>query len=91
MGVKHGLGKAARLEQAETQKHRVAHTSPDCIADVIHKGDVLYQHGIDRHADNYQKCLEAQCQQRADVVLSHAAPFLAQHGCHGNRGDGGHK
>ena len=60
MGVKHGLGKAARLEQAETQKYRVAHTSPDGIADVIHNSDILHKHSIDRHADYDQKRLETE-------------------------------
>ena len=90
MCIEHGLGKAARFEQAEAQQHRVAHASPDGVDDVIHKRDVLHQNRVNSNADDNQKRLEAQRQQRTDVVLSHAAPFLAHHGRHrngGNRGD----
>ena len=60
------------------------------VDDVIHKRDVLHQNGVDGNADDNQKCLEAQRQQGTDVILPHAAPFLAHHGRHwdgGNRGD----
>ena len=90
MCIEHGLGKAARFEQAEAQQHRVAHASPDGVDDVIHKRDILHQNGVDGNADDNQERLEAQRQQGADVVLPHAAPFLAHHGRHwdgGNRGD----
>ena len=37
----------ARLEQAETQQNRIAHTAPDCAGYVVHGGDILDQHRID--------------------------------------------
>ena len=88
MCVEYGFGQAAGLEQRKTQQHGIAHTAPDRHDDVLLGGDVLHQYGVDRYTDDNQKCLEAQSQQAAQVVLAHAAPFLAHHGRHR---DGGHR
>ena len=58
---------------------------------IVLRGDVLHQYGVNRHADNDEKCLEPQSQQAPQVVLSHSAPFLAHHGCHWNGCHRGHK
>ena len=59
-----------------------------CCYNVVLGGDVLHQHGVDRHTDDNEERLEAQGQQAAQVVLAHAAPFLAHHGRHR---DGSHR
>ena len=88
MCVEYGFGQAAGFEQCEAQQHGIAHAAPDRHDDVLLGGDVLHQYGVDCHADDNQKRLEAQRQQAAQVVLAHAAPFLAHHGRHR---DGGHR
>ncbi len=49
----------ARLEQHETQKHRVAHSPPNCADGVATGGDALDEHGIDRHAHQDEQPLES--------------------------------
>ena len=60
VGIEYGAGKAAGFEQAEAEQHCVAHAGPDGVADLPGYGDVLHQHGVDRHADHNEKCLKAQ-------------------------------
>ena len=91
MGIENTLVKGTGLKQAETQQYRVAHAGPDGCADVVDGGDVLHQHCVDGHADDDEKRLEAQGQQRSEIILPHVAPFLSQHGRHGNGRDGSHK
>lgn len=43
MRREHGFTDAAGLEQAEAQKHRVAHAAPDCTGDVRSGSNVLYE------------------------------------------------
>ena len=73
------------------QKNRIAHTAPNRHNHIFLRSDVLYQYSINRHTDNNEKCLESQRQQGAQIVLAHAAPFLAHHGSHGDGCNGCHK
>ena len=81
-------GDTPRFEQAVAQQHRIAHAGPNRHDNVILGGNVLHQHGVDRHTDDNEERLEAQGQQTAQIVLAHAAPFLTHHGRHR---DGGHR
>ena len=87
MGIEYGAGKAAGFEQAEAEQHRVTHAGPDGGAYIGGYGDVLHQHRVDRHTDHNEKCLKAQGEQGAQIVLSHLTPFPV---CHGRHGDGCH-
>ena len=44
----------------------------------------LYQHGVNRHADEDEKALKAQCEQAFQVVLPHVALLVVAEGCHGD-------
>ena len=78
-------------EQGEAQQYRVAHASPDGVADVRADGNVLHKGSIDRHADNNEKGLESQRKQGAKVILSHVAALFGEHRCHRDRSNGGHE
>ena len=91
MCIEHGFCEAAGLKERKAQQYRIAHTAPDGHDDVGFGGDTLHQHGVDCHTDDDEKCLEAQGNQRAQIVLAHAAPFLAHHGGHWDGGHRGHK
>ena len=75
MGAHDRFGQASGLEEREAQQHRVAHDAPDAPDDVICKGDRLDQHRIDADADHDQKALEAQSEQRSQIVLADVALF----------------
>lgn len=77
------------LKERKAQQDRIAHAAPDGHNDVGFGGNTLHQHGVDRHTDDDEKCLEAQGDQRAQIVLAHTAPFLAHHGGHGDGRDAG--
>ena len=85
VGIKHSFCEAAGLKEREAQKNRIAHAAPDCHNDVGFRGDILHQHRVDCHADDNEKRLKAQGKQGAQLILTHAAPFLAHHGSHRNR------
>ena len=53
--------------------------------------NALYQHRVDAHADHNEKCLEAQGQQGAEIILPRIAPFPVYHRGEGDRPYGGHK
>ena len=80
---------AGRLEKRETQQHRIAHARPDGLAHVLVKGYVLDKDSINCDADYDQKRLERECQEAAQIILPHAAPFAAHHRRHGDGGDRG--
>lgn len=88
MRIEDGLCKAARLKEREAQQHRVAHTGPDGVHNVRTRGDVSYEHCIDAYTDDDEKRLKRKRQQRAKIVLSHAAPFTVDHGGHGDGRNG---
>ena len=46
------FAEAAGLEQREAQKDRVSHAGPDRPGEVPIRGDTLYQHRINPHADH---------------------------------------
>lgn len=46
------LAEAAGLEQRETQQDCISHTGPDRPGKIPVRGDTLYQHRIDTHADH---------------------------------------
>ena len=91
MRLKDGFCETAGFEQRKAQQYGVAHAAPDRHDDVIFQSDVLHQHSINCHADDDEKRLKAQRQQGAQIVLAHAAPFLAHHGSHGDGRNGCHK
>ena len=76
MCAEHCVCHAAGFEQAEAQKHRVAHRPPDRAGDVAACADSLYQHRIDAHAYHNEKCLKRQCQQRFQVILPEALRLI---------------
>ena len=90
MGPEDTPGDAARLEQHETQEHRVAHSAPDCADGVAAGSDALDEHGIDRHAYQDEQPLESHGEQGLDVVLPHAAQLPIGEGRHRQRGQTGH-
>ena len=69
----------------------MAHAQPNGRGNVVVYEHILYQHRIDGDADDDEKALKRQRQQASQVVLSHAAPFLAHHGGHGDGRDAGDK
>ena len=87
MCVEHRLGETARFEQRKAQQNRVAHAAPHGGTQIAADGNGLHQYRIDRHADDNEKCLEAEGKQGSKIVLPHAARLLAHHGRHWNRGD----
>ena len=86
MGIEYGTGHAARLKEREAQQHRVAHARPDGIAHITVQGNVLHQYRVDGNTYNDKERLEAQGKQAAQVVLTHLAPLVVHHSCHGDRG-----
>src|SRR5699024_360726 len=82
---------ASRLEERKAQQNGIAHARPHGGAHVGLGGNALHQHGVDSHADDDEKCLEPQGQQRPQVVLPHAAELPSHHGSHGNGCNGGHE
>ena len=52
-------GDAARLEQHETQEHRVAHSPPNSADGVAAGGDALDEYGVDRYAHQDEQPLES--------------------------------
>src|SRR5699024_12692392 len=60
MGCENCFTDAAGLEQAEAQKHCVAHAAPDRAGNVLRRPDFLYQHRIDADDNHNQERLEAQ-------------------------------
>ncbi len=91
MRIEDGFCEASGLEKRKAQQHRVAHTRPDCLADVRAHADAFYQNSVNRHADDDEKALKAQREQGAKIVLAHAARFPVQHRRHRDRRDGAHE
>ena len=60
MSVENTAGQAAGFEQAEAQKHRIAHAGPDGTGNIRGGADVLHQNSVDGHADHNEERLEAQ-------------------------------
>ena len=54
-GFRHGAG----LEQTETEQNGVAHNAPNGVDGIPRNRYRLYQHGVDRHADEDEKALKA--------------------------------
>ena len=81
-----GLGEAASFEQREAQEDRVPHAPPDGAGNIVAaQRNAFHQHRVDPHADHNEKRLEAQGQQRAEIVLPRVAPLPVHH-C--GKGDG---
>lgn len=83
MCAEHAAGDGASLEQAEAEQHGVAHAAPYRTDGVAARGDALYQHRIDSHADKDQQPLKANSEQGLQVVLSSIAKLPI-----GERGNG---
>ena len=79
-GFRHGAG----LEQAETEQNGVAHNAPDGVDGIPGDCHRLYQHGVNRHADEDEKALKAQCEQAFQVVLPHVRLLVVAPCCHGD-------
>ena len=79
-GFCHGTG----LEQAETEQNSVAHNAPNGVDGVPGNCHALDQHGINRHADEDEKALKAQCEQAFQVVLPHVRLLVVAPCCHGD-------
>ena len=87
---KHGFTDASRLEQAEAQKHCVAHAAPDRAGNVLRRPDFLDQHRRDADDNHNQERLEAQRQKGFQIVLAHAAPLRVSQRGKGDRSQRGH-
>ena len=70
----------SRFEQCKAQQHRIAHAGPDGGGHIPTNADILHQHRINAYAHHDEKRLEAQGEQRFQVVLPGAAPFPVGHG-----------
>ena len=82
MRVEDWFREATGFKQSEAQQDCVAHRAPDRAADVLVGSNWLDEHGIDRDTDNNEKSLEAECQQRTQVVLADTAPLAVGERCH---------
>ena len=79
-GFCHGTG----LEQAETEQNSVAHNAPNGVDGVPGNCHALDQHRVNRHADEDEKALKAQCEQAFQVVLPHVRLLVVAPCCHGD-------
>lgn len=79
-GFCHGAG----LEQAETEQNGIAYDAPDGINGIPGNCHALDQHRINRHADEDEKALKAQCEQAFQVVLPHVRLLMVAEGRHGD-------
>lgn len=68
-----------RFEQREAQQHRIPHARPNRLHDVRVDGGALHQHRVDADANHDQKRLKPQREQRLEIVLPDAAPFVIGH------------
>ncbi len=82
----HGTG----LEQTETEQNGIAYDAPDGIDGIPGNCHALDQHRINRHADEDEKALKAQCEQAFQVVLSHVALLVVAEGRHRDGGKAHH-
>ena len=79
-GFRHGAG----FEQAETEQDGIAHNAPNGVDGIPGNRHRLYQHGVNRHADEDEKALKAQCKQAFQVVLPHVALLVVAESRHGD-------
>ena len=79
-----GFRHRAGLEQAETEQDGVAHNAPNGVDGIPGNRYRLYQHGVNRHADEDEKALKTQCKQAFQVVLPHVALLVVAPCCHGD-------
>ena len=79
-----GFRHRAGLEQAETEQNGVAHNAPNGVDGIPGNRYALDQHSVNRHADEDEKALKAQCEQAFQVVLSHVALLVVAPCCHGD-------
>ena len=79
-----GFCHGACLEQAETEQDGVAHNAPNGVDGIPGNRHALYQHRINRHADEDEKALKAQCKQAFQVVLPHVRLLVVAEGRHGD-------
>ena len=77
-GFCHGTG----LEQAETEQNGIAHNAPNGVDGIPGNRYRLYQYRINRHADEDEKALKAQCKQAFQVVLPHVALLVVAESRH---------
>ena len=85
-GFCHGAG----LEQAKTEQNGVPHNAPNGVDGIPGNRYRLYQHGVNRHADEDEKALKTQRKQAFQVVLPHVRLLVVAEGCHGNGGKAHH-
>ena len=79
-----GFRHRAGLEQAETEQNGVAHNAPNGVDGIPGNRYRLYQHGVNRHADEDEKALKTQCKQAFQVVLPHVRLLVVAPCCHGD-------
>ena len=79
-GFRHGAG----LKQAETKQDGIAHDTPNGVDGIPGNRYRLYQHGVNRHADEDEKALKTQCKQAFQVVLPHVRLLVVAPCCHGD-------
>ena len=79
-----GFCHEAGLEQAETEQNGVAHNAPNGVDGIPGNRHALYQHCVNRHADEDEKALKTQRKQTFQVVLPHVALLVVAESCHGN-------
>ena len=82
MCSKDGFCHGAGLEQAETEQNGVAHNAPDGVDGIPGNRYRLYQHSVNRHADEDEEALKAQRKQAFQVVLPHVRLLVVAEGCH---------
>ena len=84
MRAQHTFRDRAGLEQAEAEQNGVAHNAPNGVDGIPGNRYRLYQHRINRHADEDEKTLKTQRKQAFQVVLPHVALLVVAEGCHGD-------
>lgn len=90
MRPEYTLAETSGFEQREAEQNRIPHTRPYRRADIVAHDNVLNENGVNRHTHDNKKALESKGKQRAEVILSHAAPLAVSHRRHrngSNRGD----
>ena len=79
-----GFRHRAGLEQAETEQDGIAHNAPNRVDGIPGNRYRLYQHRINRHADEDEKALKTQRKQAFQIVLPHVRLLMVAESRHGD-------
>lgn len=91
MSIEYAFSKRTRFKQSEAKQYSVTHDTPNICNNIVRKCDALYQYRIDSDADQNQKSLEAESQQRTEIILSKLVLFPVRKGCKRDRSKAHHQ